>query len=273
MKHRIKLSFCLLPLFSSVSAGQVAVAPPVVFCSPDQRFGDLYIENRTTAAQEVSVELAFGYPSSDSLGAMNMQYGDTVTEKEWSLKPYLKLFPKKFIMQPGDKQIVRIAANVPASLKDGLYWTRIITTSAQQKGNVDTLRKGIATMLHYIFKQVTTAGYRKGTLTNGMAITGKTFLRDNAGTSILWYIDKRGNAPYFGTATTKIIDGNGAVVDEIPETFAVYVSMMKRALLTKNISAGTYTVVVSLDPQRNDIPADQTGYCSAYEQRFTIVLP
>jgi hypothetical protein len=49
--------------------------------------------------------------------------------------------------------------------------------------------------------------------------------------------------------------------------------MMKRSILTKDLPAGTYTVDISLAPQRNDIPADQIRYCSAYEQRFTVVLP
>ncbi|MFZ1977394.1 MAG: hypothetical protein WAV76_05515 [Bacteroidota bacterium] len=264
----ILMFFCFLRL-----SAQVAVAPPIVFCSPDHRFGDLIIENRTTTPQEVSVEFKFGYPLSDSLGAMNMQFGDTATEKELSLKPYIRLFPKKFIMQPGDKQIVRIAANVPASLKDGFYWTRVITTSAEQKGQVDTIRKDITTTLNYIFKQVTTAVYQKGMLTNGITITGKGVAKNNAGTLILWYINKNGNAPYFGTATAKIFDADDVLVDEIRETIAVYVSMMKCSLLTKNLPAGTYTVDISLAPQRNDIPADQIRYCSAYEQRFTVVLP
>jgi hypothetical protein len=264
----ILMFFCFLRL-----SAQVAVAPPIVFCSPDHRFGDLNIENRTTVPQEVSVEFTFGYPSSDSLGTMNMQYGDTATEKELSLKPYLKLFPKKFVMQPGDKQIVRIAANVPVSCKDGFYWTRVITTSAEQQGHVDTVRKDVTTKLNYIFRQVTTAAYQKGGLTNGTTITGKGVSKNNAGTLILWYINKDGNAPYFGTATAKIFDANGALVDEIKETIAVYVSMMKRSILTKDLPAGTYTVDISLAPQRNDIPADQIRYCSAYEKRFTVVLP
>ena len=41
----ILMFFCFLRL-----SAQVAVAPPIVFCSPDHRFGDLIIENRTDNA-------------------------------------------------------------------------------------------------------------------------------------------------------------------------------------------------------------------------------
>jgi hypothetical protein len=124
-----------------------------------------------------------------------------------------------------------------------------------------------------VFKQVTTAAYEKGMMKNSLSIAGKGICKTADKTSILWHAELSGNAPYFGTAKTKVYDAGGALVDETEETLALYVSMMKRSTLNKKLPAGTYTVEVSMTPRRTDIPSEMIDYGSSSDQRFTIVLP
>ena len=276
MRFQILFSFCILSILisSNLVNAQVGVAPPVVFMSPENRFGLLMLENRTSNTQEVSIEFKFGYPTSDSLGVVAMQYTDSSAELQHSIASWVKAFPKKFVLAPGEQQSVRLALTTPPSLPDGIYWTRIITTGAPQQKFVDTIRTGITTQLNYVFQQVTTAAFVKGKIVSQLAIQGKGAQRDSSGITLLWYVDRTGNAPYFGTALTKIFNQNGDLVDETKEILAIYFSMMKRSVFsTSKVKPGFYTVEVSFLPERTDIPSDQLKLFGSYSQRFSVIIP
>jgi hypothetical protein len=276
MKSQIFFSVFILSILISLNVvdAQVSVAPPVVFMSPDSRFGLLMLENRTFNTQEVSVEFKFGYPTSDSLGVVAMQYVDSTAERQYSITSWLKAFPKKFVLTPGQQQSVRLALTAPLSLPDGIYWTRIITTGAPQQKFIDTVQKGITTQLNYVFQQVTTAAFVKGKIVSQLAIQGRGAQRDSSGITILWYVNRTGNAPYFGTAVTKIYNQRGDIVDETKESLAIYFSMMKRSFFSNtSFKAGSYSVEVSLLPERTDIPSDQLKLFGSFSQRFNVTIP
>ena len=276
MKFQILFSSCILSILISLNIvdAQVNVAPPVVFMSPENRFGLLMLENQTSNTQEVSVEFKFGYPTSDSLGVVAMQYADSAAERQYSIASWLKAFPKKFVLTPGQQQSVRLALTAPQSLPDGIYWTRIITTGAPQQKFVDTVQRGITTQLNYVFQQVTTAAFVKGKIISQLTIEGKGVQRDSSGIVVLWYVNRTGNAPYFGTAVTKIYSQRGDIVDETKETLAIYFSMMKRSFFSNTLfKAGSYSVEVSLLPERIDIPSDQLKLFGSFSQRFNVTIP
>lgn len=276
MKFQILFSFCIFTILISLNVvdAQVNVAPPVVFMSPENRFGLLILENRTSNTQEVSVEFKFGYPTSDSLGVVAMQYSDSTAERQYSITSWLKAFPKRFVLAPGQQQSVRLALTAPPSLPDGMYWTRIITTGAPQQKFIDTVRAGITTQLNYVFQQITTAAFVKGKIVSQLAIQGKGVQRDSSGTAILWYVSRTGNAPYFGTAVTKIYNQRGDLVEETKESLAIYFSMMKRSVFSNSsLKAGSYSVEISLLPERTDIPREQLGLFGSFSQRFNVTIP
>ncbi len=261
-------------MFMNTVHAQVVVAPPVVFMSPENRFGLLLLENRTAITQEVSIEFKFGYPASDSLGVVAMQYADSIAERQYSIASWLKAFPKKFILAPGQQQSVRLAMKLPPSLPDGIYWTRLITTGAPQQKFIDTVSAGITTQINYVFQQITTAVVVKGTINSQLAVQGKGAYRDSSGISILWHVDRTGNAPYFGTAVTKLYNQRGELIDEAKETLAIYFPMMKRSVFPNaKIQPGTYSVEVALLPERTDIPGDQLKQFGSFSRRFSVTIP
>lgn len=261
-------------LVFTATEAQVAVAPPIVFMSPENRFGLVMLENRTSITQEISVEFKFGYPTSDAMGVGAMQFADSVSERQYSIASWLKAFPKRFVLAPGQQQSVRLSLAAPASLADGLYWTRIFTTAAPQQKFIDTLQKGITTQLNYVFQQITTAAFVKGKIVSQLAIQGKGAKRDSSGTIVLWHVDRKGNAPYFGTAVSKLYNQRGDLLDEARETLAIYFSMMKRSVFTHaKIKPGQYSVEVAIIPERTDIPADKLQSYGTFSQRFTVTIP
>ena len=205
--------YLLLALFLADARAQISVSPPALFINSTNRFGTFIVENKTAEVQEVSIKFRFGYPVSDSIGNLSMQYNDTIAEAQHSLAGWIKGFPRKFILMPGTQQIMRFTTQPPPNLSDGMYWSRIITSSQPQANRIDTMRTGITAHFNVVFEQITTVLYSKGKLNSDIEIADPYIVEDSASVRLIWKTVKTGNAPYFGTAYVKVFDENGNVVD------------------------------------------------------------
>jgi hypothetical protein len=247
----------VLALFLADAYAQISVSPPALFMNSNNRFGTFIVENKTGETQEVSVKFRFGYPASDSVGNLSMQYEDTVTEAQYSLSGWVKGFPRKFILMPGAQQIIRLTTQPPPELSDGMYWTRIITTAQPQAKRIDTIRSGITTQINIVFEQITTVLYGKGKLTTNIEITDPFIVEDSASVQLVWKTLKTGNAPYFGTAKVKVLDEIGNTIDETVEILGIYKTMNKKASFTRNkLRPGKYVAEIKFITERNDIASD-----------------
>ncbi|MGB9591584.1 MAG: hypothetical protein ACPL1K_03610, partial [Candidatus Kryptoniota bacterium] len=134
---RVK-KFVLFILMALVADGyaQVIVAPTILYMSDKDRFGTFIVMNRSTTPQEISIYFKFGYPSSDSLGNLFMQYGDSAAAQKYSCANWVRGFPRQFIINPGQQQIVRLTVTPPPDLPDGMYWTRLVTRSSPQQKKI-----------------------------------------------------------------------------------------------------------------------------------------
>jgi hypothetical protein len=249
--------YLLLALFLADARAQISVSPPALFMNSNNRFGTFTVENKTAEPQEVSVKFRFGYPMSDSIGNLSMQYDDTITEAQYSLTGWIKGFPRKFVLMPGTQQIIRLTTQPPADLKDGMYWSRIVTSAQPQAKRIDTVSAGITTQINFVFEQITTVLYGKGKLTTGIEITDPFIVEDSGRVTLVWKTVKKGNAPYLGTAHVKVSDGKGNVVDEATETLGIYVTMNKRASFDRNkLKPGKYLAEITFVTERQDISSE-----------------
>ena len=247
----------MLALFVVNAQAQITVSPPVVFMNSKNSFGTFLVENKTSEAQEVSIKFRFGYPVSDSVGTLSMQYNDFIAETQHSLVSWIKGSPRKFFLPPGTQQIIRLNTQPPPDLSDGMYWSRIITSAQPQAKRIDTVRSGITTQINFVFEQITTVLYSKGSLNTDLDITNPFIVEDSANINLVWTTVKKGNAPYFGTAEVKLFDENGSVVDETVETLGIYMTMNKRASFNRTkVKPGTYTAEISMVTERNDIASE-----------------
>jgi hypothetical protein len=249
--------YLLLALFMVNAQAQISVSPPALFMNSNNRFGTFVVENKTGEPQEVSITFRFGYPVSDSIGNMSMQYKDSSAEAQYSLAGWIKGFPRKFVLMPGAQQVVRLTIQPPPDLSDGMYWSRIITSSQPQAKRIDTVRIGITTQINIVFEQITTVLYAKGALNTSLEITDPFIVEDSASIRLVWKTVKKGNAPYFGTAEVKLFDENGSVIDETIETIGIYATMNKKASFDRTkLKPGKYTAEITLVTERNDIASN-----------------
>jgi len=265
--------YLLLALFLADARAQISVSPPALFINSTNRFGTFIVENKTAEVQEVSIKFRFGYPVSDSIGNLSMQYNDTIAEAQHSLAGWIKGFPRKFILMPGTQQIMRFTTQPPPNLSDGMYWSRIITSSQPQANRIDTMRTGITAHFNVVFEQITTVLYSKGKLNSDIEIADPYIVEDSASVRLIWKTVKTGNAPYFGTAYVKVFDENGNVVDETFETLGIYVTMNKKVKFDRNkLKPGNYVAEITFVTERKDIASDNIIQLPPIVKKFTFTI-
>ena len=253
---------------------QVAITPPMVFLGRAGQFGNFTVSNGSQTAQEVTIDFRFGYLRSDSLGNATMQYDDSASAARFSMASWVRAFPRRFILQPGHQQVVRLMARPPANLPDGTYWTRLITASVPQSPPVDSLRNGVRTQIIVRMEQITTVFYRRGAASTGIQLGSLSTLSDSTGLHLFVPLTRTGNAPFIGSVAVRVQDENGKVVHEAQLPTSVYFSLVERVALPRaELHPGRYTVTVRVAAERPDIQRDQLLPITPVTATTTFTVP
>ncbi len=261
-------------LISSLTRAQVIVAPTILFMSDQSRFGTFVVMNRSNTPQEISISFRFGFPESDSSGNIRMQYDDSLMAEKHSCQPWVKGFPQKFVVNPGQQQVVRLLVTPPQSISDGEYWTRLVTSSTPQAKTIDTVRTGITANITFVLEQVTTIIYRKGALSTVVDLPGIEMKQDSVSMNLLAHVSREGNSPFFGKISAEIQDRAGNKIFSEEQVVAVYRDNMvfKFSVPLSKLPAGSYVVDVKLTSDRTDIPADDLLKTAAVEKTLNFAI-
>lgn len=270
------LMFASLLALAEVStiAAQVVVSPPVITLVEPERFGSFTVENRSSVAQEVTVEFRFGYPASDSAGNLRMEYDDSAAAARFSMAPWVRAFPRRVLLGPGQRQLIRLTARPPEGLADGVYWTRLVTSSVPESAPVDSTPDGIAPRITFRLQQITTLLYRRGAVGTSVGIGPVTFHADSMQPYLIVPLARTGVAPFLGTVTLRVENSRGARVHEATESTAVYFSLVKRFALPPSLMApGTYTAEVTLAAERPDASPEALFDMPPTSSRIRFIVP
>jgi P pilus assembly chaperone PapD len=257
--HRSVFACVILLLAWSVGLStyaQVVVAPKLVNLSDEERFASVFVENRTNRPQEVLLEFKFGYPVTDSLGSVSMHYGDQEAADSLAVGQFIRPYPQRFLLPPGQRQRVRLALRPPDDLPDGMYWTRLAFTASQyQQDSPPSAKAAVETKINYRFRQVISVFYRHGSLETGLRFRKMRSSRDPDNIYITSRVERTGNAPYLGTALLEVVDDStGTVVATQENKAAVYFDMTHRfAVPRPDLTAGTYRATVTYETRRKDV--------------------
>ncbi len=246
--------------FVPVLLDAILVAPVAVFIDHRTRSGQLFLVNTTATPEEVTIELKFGYPVSDSAGGVNVRLVDQPDSTLPSAAGWVRAFPRRTVVQPGERQVVRLLAQPPLDLADGEYWSRIIVTShevrpAPTAAADSTVRAGVNVEL----RQILSLSYRKGPVHTGLTLTEfqPQMARDSA---VAWIgLQREGNAAFLGSVQLEVHDQAGRVIGQYEAPLAVFVAVRRRFAipLTSPAGPGAYTVRFRITTQRADLkPSD-----------------
>jgi len=255
MKKRFLLLITAL-LYATSLFGQVTISPMSLFLDSKQRFQTVIIMNTTDQAQEVSLKWQFGYPVTDETGNITMVYDDSKMEERYSAAEWIRGFPKRFVLQPGARQTIRVTVRAPRNLDDGTYWTRLVTSSNELSETVgEEVTEGIRTQINFQFNQITSVFYKHGEVSTGIELKEvRTSIEDNT-LSLFADLMKSGNSPFLGSMEAKILNSKGEVVKEQFMFVSVYFDGLRRMKIDiEDLPSGSYTAEIQYVSKRKDIP-------------------
>jgi len=256
MVRRILLAALLL-VATALPALAVTVSPSALYIDHRTRSGVLTLVNTGTLPEEIEIGFLFGYPKADSLGNVHVQVVTEAPAGEPSLLPYLRAFPRRLRLEPGQRQVVRIFVQPPADLASGEYWGRIAVTSRGGQPPIEEQQGQIRMQVNVETVVIAAVTYRNGTVATGLKVGSVAASRQDPSTvRVTMDLVRTGSAAYLGRAQLTLVDGRGAKVAELAEDIAVYRDMRRAFVLTASapLPPGDYEVRYTIDANRPDLP-------------------
>lgn len=214
---------------SPAIARAVTVSPNALFIDSRTRSGVLTLYNPGTTAEEIEITFAFGYPRSDLAGAISVALADSAPSGEPSVLGFVRAFPRRLRLEPGQRQTVRILMQPPAGLAEGEYWGRVLVHSRGGRPPVEQQQGGIHMQIDLETVIVGAVNYRNGAVKTGVAVDSARAAIVAAGDSVRVVADLRrlGNAAYLGHLTLELVGADGRVIGAVDEDLAVYRTLRK----------------------------------------------
>lgn len=253
----MKIFFSIFFLvFSNVFFAQIIISPYVVYMDELEKFGTFIVQNESDQEYEISISFIFGFPKSDSLGNVSMQYFQEPTDSLPSIVSWLRAFPRNFILQPNQKQIVRMTVRPPDSLESGTRWARIVTSSVPKAQPITNQNTGISAKINFVLNQVTTVLYRKEPAEARIEINSIKTFQDTTNLNLLVEYHRLGNSPFWADVMINLYDENDKLISDTNEYFPIYFDITKKySFPLADLPKGNYTIELIINHnEKEDIP-------------------
>ncbi|PKD44183.1 hypothetical protein [Rhodohalobacter barkolensis] len=275
MKIRLlSLPFALLLLFAFSVQAQVTISPTAVFLDKNSKVGSFYVSNPSNSAVEVRLGFEFAYPATDEDGRVFLNYEDSEAEEKFSLVPHLRAFPTTFVLQPNERQTVRLVGRIPQNSDPGMYWTRMRVSSNQLTPPIGEVAEGqVAAQVSFQIDQVTAVLVQHGSAETGLEVHRSEAMVDDDRLVVITDVERTGNSPFIGSVRTRVMNSNGQEVDSRRSSTSVYFRNNQRVEFdTSNWPSGQYSVETMFESQRNDISSQNLLQISEVSERTTFTI-
>ena len=270
----LSLPFALLLLFAFSAQAQVTISPTAVFLDKNSKVGSFYVSNPSNSAVEVRLGFEFAYPATDEEGRVFLNYEDEEAKERFSLVPHLRAFPTTFVLQPNERQTIRLVGRIPQNSDPGMYWTRMRVSSNQLTPPIGEVAEGqVAAQVSFQIDQVTAVLVQHGDAQTGLEIHSTEANVENDRLIILSEVERTGNSPFIGSVETRIFDSNGQEVDSRRSSTSVYFRNNQRVEFdSSNWATGQYTAETTFESQRNDISSQNLLQIPEVSERTTFTI-
>jgi len=265
-----------LLLGAVTQASSVLVAPHHIFIDHRVRSATIQLFNAGDQTEEVSIETVFGYPATDSLGRVYLYTEPAESEaelEERSAAGWIRAFPRRVTVRPGQRQTIRLLAQPPADLADGEYWTRVVVhAKGQHLPLAVSDGADIEVGLDLEVRTVIALTYRKGDVETGvrMSEVAPRIVGDTLYARPL--LERDGEAAYIGMLRTEVVDSSGEVVREWEEQVAVYESLHRQLRYpVTDLPQGPYTVRMTVSTDRDDIEPPELLVATPVSDSATVI--
>lgn len=252
----------------------VFVTPHALFISHGARAGQVTVGNSGDSPEEVTVELRFGFPDTDSAGTPFIRFVEDPGPEFPSAVDWIRPYPRRLRLEPGEQQVVRLLATPPDDLPDGEYWTRMIVTGQGASVPIETSDTAVRAGVSLVMRIITAVTYRKGDVSTGIALRELDAAVE--GDSIVAWVNatREGNGAYLGTVKFEVLDQDRSPVREWIIPIAVYYPMNRRfSLPLDSLAAGSYVLRLTIATERPDLRADDVLSAPTVSDSIEILVP
>jgi hypothetical protein len=250
----MKKIILILLLISRNLFSQIGINPPVIFIDPETRSAQLTLTNTGLESKQIELFFKFGYTISDTMGKPELKHGDSLPLNKNSLSPYIKVFPKKIILEPSKEQTVRFLLKNAASIPDGTYWTRVVIKSMPVLKQQDTTSRKSTGQMVLVTESNTIVVYEKGKVNTELSLKSIKSVIDSQNVHFLMDFERGGNSPFWGTVNINLYDKNEDIVDMKSEITPIYSNGIRRfSIDRKKLEAGEYNAEIIINSEHPDI--------------------
>ena len=260
------VAWCALGRIAGAQLPGMAIDPHIVVLTPARPSGQITVVNPRARTTEFSVDLRFGYATTDSAGQPRVELtesADSASAAGW-VTPY----PRRFRLGPGASQVVRLLAHPPGGTTDGEYWARLtvhardaepprVAEGIRADGDADAAASAPSVALALETATVLPVFYRQGDVSTGIAIEAmEARAVSDSVIEVRSALRRMGSAAFVGLATITVRDVADRVVAATSRQVAVYrMSAPRWRVQFPGGELGTegYRVTVELSTRRHDV--------------------
>lgn len=255
----ILLVVMLAVLTPALPAHAAMVAPHALFIDHRVRSTALHVHNPDDVPVEIEVQLIYGFPRGDGEGGVQVFLEEAPPADAPSCAGWIKAYPRRLTLGPGEKQIVRLLAKPPAALPDGEYWSRVVVSSqaAPEPQELEG-RDGVQVGLSLGTRTIISLNYRKGPMSTGVEVSELHGWIEPEALHLDMALARRGTAAWLGRLDLVLLDGAGREVQHWDQALAVYEPLRRRLELPFEAEPqpGHYTLSMRYSTEREDLPPE-----------------
>lgn len=262
------VAWCALGRLAGAQVAGVGVDPHLVVLSAAHPAGEITVLNPRAMRAEFSVDLRFGFATTDSTGNLRVELSDGPDSA--SASGWVAPYPRTFTLRGGATRTVRFLARPPAGLADGEYWARITIHSHDETPlairDVTSTASSAATIAMET-ATVIPLFYRNGTVSTGITIGPVEATRRGDSVHVRAPVVRTGNGAFIGVARISVRGADGREIAAAERQLAVYRSMRPHwtiALPHDTLTAGC-SVVIRFSTDRRDVPRGALLHAAAAE--------
>jgi P pilus assembly chaperone PapD len=234
----------------------VLIAPQAVVIDSRTRTGELTLVNQGDTPVEVAISTLYGYPVTDSEGAMSLHTFEVVPDTAPSAADWVQVFPRRLRLAPRSRQTLRVLVTPPNGLVDREYWARIVVAVRAGQIPVSGGSSGISAGLMLEVRSVLGFFYRNGTVSTGVTMQHATATLVGDSIVARATLARTGNAAFVGSMIAIVRNASGVEVARSTVPLGVYYTLAPRvavALPTGRFPAGKYSVTLEAVSTRPDV--------------------
>jgi hypothetical protein len=243
-------------LFGAARAEAVSVSPAALYIDARSPMATLTLFNDSPRPAEVEISFSFGYARSDSAGNLSVPLTPVAPAGEPSAVPWLRVFPRRLVLAPGQQQDVRVFVQPPAGLAEGEYWARVLVASRGDRPPVEQTQGGVQVQVDVETVVATPLVFRKGAVRTGVRVEASRAQIAGDAVELTMDLVREGNAAFVGRMQAQLVGPSGAVLSQGEDVVAVYREIRRKFRLPLppgGVPTGS-TVRYAFDTKRPDLP-------------------